>query len=261
MPFTQLELGLVKCLELIWYYYCIYYFMKFFTKLLVLLIIFHLPSLSFAKASYTDPAEIKQLISDYIYSGVQVSEDESMEINIGHIDPRLKLAKCTIPLELVAKGNQGISGSRMASVACNGVKPWRIYIPVSVKVSKPVVVVANTIAKGQVITAADLKLANRNIMSLNNGYFLQPEEIIGKMARHNISTGKVLNINQLQNPILVKRGQDVLIVVQKSSLKVTMKGVALKSGSKGMQIPVKNSSSKRVINATVLESGRVAAVV
>ena len=59
------------------------------------------------------------------------------EISVGRLDSRLKLAACDEALETYDSPN-GLNGGRgVVGVRCNGSKPWKIYVPVSVAVIEP----------------------------------------------------------------------------------------------------------------------------
>jgi flagella basal body P-ring formation protein FlgA len=56
---------------------------------------------------------------------------------------------------------------------------------------------------------------------------------------------------------LVKRGQQVVLLAQTSSIIVKMSGKAMADGAAGEKIKVKNLSSDRVIEGIVTENGSV----
>jgi flagella basal body P-ring formation protein FlgA len=56
---------------------------------------------------------------------------------------------------------------------------------------------------------------------------------------------------------LIKRGDRVAITAEKSGIGISMNGIAQSDGSRGQAIRVKNQNSERVINAIVIDSGKV----
>jgi flagella basal body P-ring formation protein FlgA len=56
---------------------------------------------------------------------------------------------------------------------------------------------------------------------------------------------------------LVKRGERVNIQSGKAGVLISATGTAMADGAKGQKINVKNLSSQRVIQATVVDSGQV----
>jgi flagella basal body P-ring formation protein FlgA len=56
---------------------------------------------------------------------------------------------------------------------------------------------------------------------------------------------------------LVRRGQKVVILAKIEGLRVKMQGIALQDGSQGMTIKVKNKSSRRIIEGTVIRPGTI----
>ena len=56
---------------------------------------------------------------------------------------------------------------------------------------------------------------------------------------------------------MIKRGDRVAITAEKSGIGISMNGIAQSDGSRGQAIRVKNQNSERVINAIVIDSGKV----
>ena len=84
-----------------------------------------------------------------------------------------------------------------------------------------------------------------------------PAQAIGKRLRYPVATGAALNAGLLDLPPLVKRGQTVTIVSTGQGLEVRATGEALADGTNGETIRVRNSLTKKIIQATVLEAGLV----
>ena len=69
--------------------------------------------------------------------------------------------------------------------------------------------------------------------------------------RRPLSEGDTVSPGTLDTPVLVHRGQNVTLVADSGSLKVSVSGVALEDGSAGEVINVRNLSSKRQGQAVV----------
>ena len=66
-----------------------------------------------------------------------------------------------------------------------------------------------------------------------------------------------ITLNQLESPLLVERGQRVLMVAEQNGVEARTMGEAMKKGRKGEIIKVKNESSGRVVSAIVADIGVV----
>ena len=74
-------------------------------------------------------------------------------------DPRLRLAQCTQPLAATVPANGVRSARFTAEVRCDGSQPWRLYLPVRVTSTRPVVVASRALARDTVLAPGDVRLA------------------------------------------------------------------------------------------------------
>jgi len=119
------------------------------------------------------------------------------------------------------------------------------------------VVAISSIRRGQLITAEDVMLENKNVSTLHFGYLNSIEAAIGSIAKRHISVGKILTKQTIGAPKIVRRGEHVTIISNNKRFSVRMAGKAMSDGTKGKRIRVKNNSSKRIIEATVTAPGVV----
>ena len=62
---------------------------------------------------------------------------------------------------------------------------------------------------------------------------------------------------QLSSPVLVKRGDAVMMVARREGIEVSTAGEALDAGAKGATIRVKNSTSGQTLRMRVVAPGTV----
>ena len=143
-------------------------------------------TLGFGNASHVVQAQITQDI-DQIYHAVRVfilsQSAETLseqQLEIGTIDPRLRLPGCTSDLKLFHSTGSQIYGNTTIGVRCLGTAPWLIYVPVKVTVNRRVVVAARPLARGAVLRAEDVKIATRNVAPLNTGYLDRIDQAVGR---------------------------------------------------------------------------------
>ena len=82
-------------------------------------------------------------------------------------------------------------------------------------------------------------------------------DVVGKILQRPLAAGKPFDARFLKPRLLVKRGQEVVLLANTSSLSVRMSGKALADGAKGDLIKVRNTSSQRIVEGIVLENGIV----
>ncbi|WAR44026.1 flagellar basal body P-ring formation chaperone FlgA [Methylomonas rapida] len=212
-----------------------------------------------SQLSWAASTQSLQLVQDGVNSFVQSSLEPSgqYQISSAQIDDRLQLPECDQDLEFFAQSSEIKPGRNTVGIRCNGTNSWTIYSTVLVKSFKDVLVLAKQLNRGERITPAHLKTERRDIATLQQGYIVNPDDVLDKQATRFTPTGSVLNRMHYSEPTLVKRGERVNIQSGKAGLLISTMGVAMMDGIKGQQISVKNATSQRVIQATVLNPGVV----
>ena len=120
-----------------------------------------------------------------------------------------------------------------------------------------VVCVRDDLARNTVLRADDLRIETRDVSGWRQNFFRDPAEAIGKQLKLPLKGGAVLLDRFLMAPVLVKRGDQVVILAQSDRFRVTAPGEAKTAGSKGEIIRVKNLMSRKSLLARVKDSGMV----
>ena len=202
------------------------------------------------------PASIERAIEAFVNH--QAPEREGrLEIEVGYIDPRLRLARCGHEPEVFLPPNTQLSGRTTVGVQCQSPERWRIYIPVEVRHMVSVVVARNPIYRGETVERDDLARESRDTGGLRGGHFTDPAEITGQQAERRLRPGRVISARDVAPPVLVERGSRVTITAGSGGFAVSVKGEALADGRKGETIRVRNLSSEREVDAEVVGPGRV----
>ena len=84
-------------------------------------------------------------------------------------------------------------------------------------------------------------------------------QLIGKSAVHVLRADQPVRAGDVQEPILVHKGDLVTIELRTPTMELTAQGAALEDGSAGASIRVTNTQSKRVVDASVEAPGLVRA--
>ncbi len=177
--------------------------------------------------------------------------DGEIEIQVGQLDQRLQLTRCAqVPTAQLAPGARR-EGQTTIQVRCAGPVSWSLFIPVRIERYLSVVVLDRPVERQQMIGPADLRLERQAVSSLTSGYFSDLESVIGLRTRRRLAAGQVLIPAHVEQPPLIKRGQEITIYAVKPGLTVQMKGIALEDGRLGQRIRIRNSSSKRIVEGYV----------
>ena len=190
--------------------------------------------------------------------GVAGGDAAGVEVEVGRLDARLRLERCSVPLTTYQTPGSRTSGHTSVGVRCDGSAPWTLYVPALIRRAQTLVVAARPIARGTILTAVDVEVVTRLLSSTPGGVLDDPDLAVGRVAIRDIAAGSTLNANQLKTPQIVKRGQSVTLTLANGPVAVRVAGTALRDGTLGERIPVRNVNSKRVVEGVILADGVVA---
>jgi flagella basal body P-ring formation protein FlgA len=149
------------------------------------------------------------------------------------------------------------SPQRMRFLArCNDTPGWRYEYIVRARVSAMVVVAAGPVAANEALTDAQVTIERRDISNIADP-ISTPEEAVGQMSRRMLRPGDILRSGQLSSPVLVKRGDAVLMIARREGIEVSMAGEALDAGARGAVVRVRNAGSGQVVRMRVAGPGAV----
>lgn len=200
---------------------------------------------------------LRELISAYLDERVQDHGNRDIEIKVGRLDSRLRLTACSTPPTAFLPSGTRLSGKLTVGIRCQGTKPWTLYIPAEIKIYTDVVVAASHLSRGTAISMKDVINVRQEVSYLNAGYFTDPNELVGKVLKHDIREGTAISPRKVKAPLLVKQGEEVTIIASLGNLEVRSKGKALKNAARGETLQVRNTRSKRVIEAIAIRPGTV----
>ena len=203
------------------------------------------------QARWQDLAEIRAAAAETVRSrwGVDGSRIDAVA---GELDARVRLPKCEGSLAVSVPYEPRRRTNRVTTeVRCQGPRPWKIYVPVSLAVYQPVVIAARALPRDGLLTADDVSLAERDIARLDYGFLSTVEDVVGHRLRRPVAAGEALTPGNLEMPPLVRRGQRVTVQARSGGLVVRMAGVAQADGIRGQVIEVKNLNSRRTVQAVV----------
>ena len=200
-------------------------------------------------------SDIIQQAQQFISQNIDAEKYSRIDIQMGKLDSRLKLAQCSSPLTSSRAPGSKFSGKTTVHVKCDGGTKWTVFINANINLYAKVIHTSEPLNKGHILTKDDLQLTEVNLSQLRYGYFSDKENLIGKQLKRRLPQDKIIRVNYVKAPTLVKRGETVSIVAKNTGYSVKMSGVAMTNGSKGDRIQVKNISSKRIVEGTVMQYG------
>ena len=165
------------------------------------------------------------------------------------LDPALRMPACTQPLQ----AQQATAGT--VEVACP--EGWRLFVPVKLRRSQPVLVLARGVAAGEPVPADALAVETRDASRIAGAALSDPAQAAGQVARRTLPAGTVLSAGDLAAPRLVRRGDQVALVSRRGGVEVRVSGRALGDAGENERVAVENLSSRRVLQGRVGPGGEV----
>jgi flagella basal body P-ring formation protein FlgA len=162
---------------------------------------------------------------------------------------------CAQPLEIDPLDTRQLARMRFA-VRCPGEAGWRFEYVVRAKVSAVVAVAAGTVNAGEPLTDALVTLERRDVTLVPDALGTA-EAAVGQSSRRTLRAGDILRSAQLAAPVLVKRGDQVVMLARRDGVEVSTSGEALDNGARGAIVRVKNASSGQIVRMRVAAAGIV----
>lgn len=165
------------------------------------------------------------------------------------LDPALRMPACGQALE----ARQATAGT--VEVSCP--QGWRLFVPVKVRRSQPVVVLVRGVAAGEAIPADAVATEARDTSRIAGAALADVSQAAGQVARRTLPAGTVLSAGDLAAPRLVRRGDLVALVSRRGGVEVRVSGRALGDAGENERVAVENLSTRRVLQGRVGPGGDV----
>jgi flagella basal body P-ring formation protein FlgA len=119
------------------------------------------------------------------------------------------------------------------------------------------VLLARSVARGEVLRSTDLVVAQRPRAEAGADFIAKTDLALGLAPRRGLNAGQILRRGDLAKPDLVARNDVVLLVFEMPGIVLTSRGKALDSGAQGETVAVINTQSNRRVRGTVAAPGTV----
>ncbi len=200
---------------------------------------------------------IREAAEQFVLQQLDTTGLTDISVSTTSLDARLRLQDCELPLEAFSTSNSQSLTRTSVGIRCNGQKPWTLYVPVSINAMAEALFTARPLLRGETLTpaAVEVRRVPLNQLPANS---LGDINAIGDLETiRPLRAGSPLTLNSLRTRQMIEQGQQVVILGAGRGIQVKMEGTAMKSGSYGDLIPVKNTRSGRVVEASIQDEGTV----
>jgi flagella basal body P-ring formation protein FlgA len=188
---------------------------------------------------------------------------EKQSAAAGLVEPRFELAlvaaraapPCAQAVEVEPLDTRQPARMRFAA-RCPGAGGWKYEYLVRASVSAMVAVAAAPVAPNEPLTHEQVTLERRDVSAVADPISV-PEDAVGQSSRRTLRAGDILRTSQLAAPLLVRRGDQVVMLARRDGIEVSTSGEALDAGGRGALVRVRNSGSGQVVRMRVTGAGTV----
>jgi len=109
----------------------------------------------------------------------------------------------------------------------------------------------SAIARGTILSNANIVLEKREISFTHSEYFDKQQSPLGLKAKRPLRKGDIIQVLALEKPMAIKRGDRVVVIARINGLEIRTAATALSSAAEGDRIRVRNLSSNKELEGTL----------
>lgn len=151
-------------------------------------------------------------------------------------------------------GSQRFSAN--IAVSAEGMQTQRLRVSGRAVQMAAAVVAVHRLQPGDVIEAADLRLAQLPARRLAGAVVAELAEAVGQSPKRAIAAGQPLAAADIGPPLLVTKGETVVVMLETAGMSLAVQGVSLGQGGRDDVVQVMNPLSRAVVAARVAGPGR-----
>jgi flagella basal body P-ring formation protein FlgA len=175
-----------------------------------------------------------------------------MEVKVGNLDSRLKLAPCGNIEPYLPPGSRLWGRTRIGLRCVDGVSRWNVSLPVTVNAFGNAWVIKAPVQPGVAITLADVVEAEVNWAEESSPVIRDRALWEGQVATRALTTGQTLRQGMVKPAQVFQAGAQIRVVAQGPGFQISSDAQALSAGVVGQLARVRLENG-RVSSGTVLD--------
>ena len=179
-----------------------------------------------------------------------------VSIEIGQLDPRLRLAPCQRVEPRLPPDGRLWGRTRIGLRCVEGERKWQVWLPVVVRVVAPALVPVRTLPAGSVLSAGDLAVADVDWAAGPQPPFVKPAELVGRTLGRSLQAGEAVRAGDLRQRQWFAAGDTVQVLARGNGFVVGGEGQAMGPGIEGREVRVRTESG-RVLTGVPVGDRRV----
>jgi flagella basal body P-ring formation protein FlgA len=133
----------------------------------------------------------------------------------------------------------------------------RYTLRADIEVRENYITAVRVIKRNSIVGTDDLQIAERWVRRISLKAISDVDEVVGKRLIVDLAPDREILRGMVKEPVLIKKGEVVRIVLDNGRMSLMATGVAEEPGVDRQRIRVKNLSSQKTILAKVMAEGLV----
>ena len=175
-----------------------------------------------------------------------------MEVAIGALDSRLRLAPCSHVEPYIPVGSRLWGRTRLGLRCTQGGGRWNVFLPVTVKAFGPAWVLRDNVVAGSVLTAADAVQAEADWAAEPSPGVVEAAQGVGQVASRSLVAGQPLRQSMVKAAQAFAAGTPVRVVAQGPGFEISSDAEAITPGVVGQPVRVRMENG-RIANGIVVD--------
>lgn len=168
------------------------------------------------------------------------------EIEVGRLDPRLKLAPCADLRPYLPQGVRLWGAARIGLRCHDAAVRWNVFLPIDVKVYGNALVATAPLPSGHILAPTDLRRAEVLLSGSPSPAVTQTELALGRAIVKPLAAGDALRSTDLKARQYFAAGDTVRVVAAGSGWRIAGEGQAMAPGIEGRTVRVRTESGRIV---------------
>ena len=200
--------------------------------------------------------EIEALLRDEL---ARQGLDPELELELPGLIPPMVPASAMFQLGLegAVLEQPGLRFAATLVVLADGMGTQRLRLAGRAVPTVPVVLSTRRMALGEVIGAADVRLARMRAERVRPGQAQRLDQVVGQELRRPMAVEQGFALLDLGPPSIVGKNALVTLLLEAPGVQLSVQGRALEAAARGATVPVMNLASRSVVEGVAIGPGRV----
>lgn len=182
-----------------------------------------------------------------------------MEVAVGQLDPRLKLAPCQRTQPYLPAGTRLWGKTRLGVRCLEGASRWNVFLPVTIKAFGPAWVIKGQVSPGAPLVAADAMEVEVDWAESSSPIVANPSDWVGKTPTRLLSTGQALRQDMVRASQVFQAGAQVRVLASGVGFQIAGRAQAISAGVVGQSARVRMDNGQ-ILHGVVADDRTVRVV-